>query len=117
MVMSVNPGISTTDARAKGFEDAVKEDSKFPYLGVQYSKNDPATAANLIGSALAKRVERGAALLQEWLQTIHDLEGTHFAGALYSALGKYSRPLTEAGSKVVAVLQECEPDRTHSLTR
>ena len=29
MVMSVNPGISTTDARAKGFEDAVKEDSKF----------------------------------------------------------------------------------------
>ncbi len=29
MVMSVNPGISTTDARAKGFEDAVKEDPKF----------------------------------------------------------------------------------------
>jgi ABC-type sugar transport system substrate-binding protein len=52
--MSVNPGISTTDLRAKGFEDAVKEDSKFPYLGVQYSKNDPATAANLIGSALQK---------------------------------------------------------------
>ena len=54
MVMSVNPGISTTDARAKGFEDAVKEDSKFQYLGVQYSKDDPATAANLIGSALQK---------------------------------------------------------------
>jgi ribose transport system substrate-binding protein len=54
MVMSVNPGISTTDARAKGFEDAVKEDSKFQYLGVQYSKNDPATAANLISSALQK---------------------------------------------------------------
>ena len=54
MVMSVNPGISTTDARAKGFEDAVKEDSKFQYLGVQYSKNEPAIAANLIGSALQK---------------------------------------------------------------
>ena len=54
MMMSVNPGISTTDARAKGFEDAVKEDSKFQYLGVQYSKNDPATAANLMGSALQK---------------------------------------------------------------
>jgi ribose transport system substrate-binding protein len=38
MIMSVNPGISTTDARAKGFEDAVKEDSKFQYLGVQYSR-------------------------------------------------------------------------------
>jgi ribose transport system substrate-binding protein len=54
MVMSVNPGISTTDARAKGFEDAVKEDPKFQYLGVQYSQNQPATAANLIGSALQK---------------------------------------------------------------
>jgi ribose transport system substrate-binding protein len=54
MIMSVNPGISTTDARAKGFEDAVKEDSKFQYLGVQYSKDDPATAANLMGSALQK---------------------------------------------------------------
>jgi hypothetical protein len=52
----------------------------------------------LTSSALRyKRVERGAALLQEWLQTTHDLEGTHFAGALYSAVGKYSRPLTEAG--------------------
>jgi ribose transport system substrate-binding protein len=49
MIMSVNPGISTTDARAKGFEDAVKEDPKFQYLGVQYSK-----AANLMGSALQK---------------------------------------------------------------
>ena len=54
MVMSVNPGISTTDARAKGFEDAVKEDPKFQYLGVQYSKNEPAIAANLIGAALQK---------------------------------------------------------------
>ena len=54
MVMSVDPGISTTDARAKGFEEAVKADSKFTYLGVQYSHNDPATAANIIGSALQK---------------------------------------------------------------
>jgi ribose transport system substrate-binding protein len=54
MVMSVNPGISTTDARAKGFEDAVKEDSKFQYVGVQYSKNEPAEAARLIGAALQK---------------------------------------------------------------
>jgi ribose transport system substrate-binding protein len=54
MVMSVNPGISTTDARAKGFEDAVKEDSKFQYLGVQYSKNEPSIAANLMGAALQK---------------------------------------------------------------
>jgi ribose transport system substrate-binding protein len=54
MVMSVDPGISTTDARVKGFEDAVNQDSKFKYLGVQYSHDDPATAANIMGSALQK---------------------------------------------------------------
>ncbi|HST82181.1 MAG TPA: ABC transporter substrate-binding protein [Kineosporiaceae bacterium] len=54
MIMSVDPGISTTDARAKGFEEAAKADSKFSYLGVQYSHNDPATASNLMSSALQK---------------------------------------------------------------
>ena len=54
MVMSTDPGVSTVDARIKGFEEAVKADSKFTYLNVQYSHNDPATAANLIGSALQK---------------------------------------------------------------
>jgi ribose transport system substrate-binding protein len=54
MIMSVDPGISTTDARAKGFEDAVKADPSFTYLGVQYSHNDPATASNIMSSALQK---------------------------------------------------------------
>ena len=52
--MSTDPGVSTVDARIKGFEDAVKADPKFTYLNVQYSHNDPATAANLMGSALQK---------------------------------------------------------------
>lgn len=54
LVISVDPGISTTDARVKGFEDAVKGDSAFSYLGVQYSHNDPATAAKLVSAALQK---------------------------------------------------------------
>jgi ribose transport system substrate-binding protein len=54
MVMSVDPGISTTDQRAQGFEQAAKADPKFQYLGVQYSHNDPATASNLMSSALQK---------------------------------------------------------------
>jgi ribose transport system substrate-binding protein len=54
MVMSTDPGISTVDQRIKGFQDAAKADSKFQYLPVQYSHNDPATAANLMGSALQK---------------------------------------------------------------
>jgi ribose transport system substrate-binding protein len=54
MVMSTDPGVSTVDARVKGFEDAAKADPKFTYLNVQYSHDDPATAANLMGSALQK---------------------------------------------------------------
>ena len=54
LAISVDPGISTTDARVKGFEDAAKADSTFTDLGVQYSHNDPATAAQLVTAALQK---------------------------------------------------------------
>jgi ribose transport system substrate-binding protein len=54
LVMSTDPGISTLDARIQGFENAAKADPKFSYLGVQYSHNDPATAARLLTAALAK---------------------------------------------------------------
>jgi ribose transport system substrate-binding protein len=54
MVMSTDPGVSTVDQRIQGFEKAAKADSKFQYLNVQYSHNDPATASNLISSALQK---------------------------------------------------------------
>lgn len=54
LVMSTDPGVSTLDQRVKGFEDAVKADSSFTYVGVQYSHNDPAEAARLITAALAK---------------------------------------------------------------
>lgn len=52
LVVSVDPGISTTDARAKGFEDAVAEDSNFESLGVEYSHNEPAEAARIVTAAL-----------------------------------------------------------------
>ncbi|MCU7724324.1 ABC transporter substrate-binding protein [Actinoplanes sp. KI2] len=54
MVMSTDPGVSTVDQRIQGFEQAAKADPKFQYLPVQYSHNDPATAANLISSALQR---------------------------------------------------------------
>jgi ribose transport system substrate-binding protein len=54
MVMSTDPGVSTVDARVKGFQNAVAADKAFTYLNVQYSHNDPVTAANLMGSALQK---------------------------------------------------------------
>jgi ribose transport system substrate-binding protein len=54
LAISVDPGISTVDARVKGFSDAAATDSKFKYVGVQYSHNDPATAAQLVTAALQK---------------------------------------------------------------
>lgn len=54
LVVSVQPGISTTDARAKGFQDAVAQDSKYTDLGVQYSQNEPQKAAQIVTAALQK---------------------------------------------------------------
>lgn len=60
-----------------------------------------------VSSADPATVARGADLLNMSLQLTHDLGGTHFTGALYSALGKYGQPLSAAGRKnVVAVLQD-----------
>lgn len=54
LIVSNEPGISTTDARAAGFEAAVAEDSNFESVGVQYSHNDPAEAARIVTAALQK---------------------------------------------------------------
>jgi ribose transport system substrate-binding protein len=54
LVISTDPGVSTVDARVKGFKDAAAGDSSFNYLGVQYSHNEPATAARLVTAALQK---------------------------------------------------------------
>ncbi|MDQ1082633.1 MULTISPECIES: sugar phosphate isomerase/epimerase [Microbacterium] len=52
-------------------------------------------------------VARGAKLLQDSLQITYDLGGTHFTGALYSALGKYGHQLSSAGrANVVATLKD-----------
>lgn len=54
LVISTDPGVSTLDQRVAGFEEAAKADSTFQYLGVQYSHNEPAQAAQLVNAALAK---------------------------------------------------------------
>jgi ribose transport system substrate-binding protein len=72
MMMSVDPGISTTDQRAAGFEAAVKADPKFSYIGIQYSHDDPATAANLMGSALQKDPD----LVGVFATNLYSAEGT-----------------------------------------
>jgi len=78
-VVNVKPGISTTDARAEGFEAGAKE-AGLDYIGQEYSQDEPARAASIVKSILAKNP---------------DLKGI-FATNLFSAEGAASG-LREAG--------------------
>jgi D-psicose/D-tagatose/L-ribulose 3-epimerase len=63
-------------------------------------------------------VDRGAQLLADSLRVTRELGGTVLTGALYSALGKYSAPLTDAGrANVVRVLRELAAEAAgHGMT-
>lgn len=54
-VVTVNtqPGVSTVDARVKGFEDGLKKASGIHDLGQQYSGDDAAKASSTVTSSLA----------------------------------------------------------------
>lgn len=55
LVISTDPGVSTVDARIKGFEDEIKANhAGVGYLGVQYSHNDVGEASRIVNAALAK---------------------------------------------------------------
>jgi ribose transport system substrate-binding protein len=54
LVVNVKPGISTTDARGKGFEEGLKGKPGVQYLGQQYNNDDPAKAASIVTATLAK---------------------------------------------------------------
>jgi ribose transport system substrate-binding protein len=53
LVINVNPGISTTDARAKGFDDEIKKTPGVTALPVQYTNDEPAKAAALVNATLS----------------------------------------------------------------
>ena len=54
IVISVKPGVSTTDARIKGFQDQIKAaHANITLLPVQYDNDDPAKAAQIVQSTVA----------------------------------------------------------------
>lgn len=54
MGIGVKPGISTTDARDKGFQDAVKASGgKYTFISQEYSQNEPSIAAQVTTAAIA----------------------------------------------------------------
>ena len=86
MVVNVKPGISTTDARGKGFETGAKA-AGLNYLGQQYDNDDPAKAAAVVTATLSKNP---------------DLKGI-FAANLFSAEGAASG-LKQAGKSNVKIV-------------
>ncbi len=52
LVVGHEPGISTNEARIKGFLDALEADPKFTALPTQYAQNDPAEGARIVTSTL-----------------------------------------------------------------
>jgi ribose transport system substrate-binding protein len=73
-VSNVNPGISTTDARAQGFEDEAKK-LGLDYVGLEYNDDDPAKAAAIAKAQLAKNPD------------LAGIFGTNLFGAEGSATG------------------------------
>ncbi|ABG05520.1 Twin-arginine translocation pathway signal [Rubrobacter xylanophilus DSM 9941] len=52
LLISVKPGISTTDQRKQGFEEAIKQYPDIEYLGTEYCNDDPTQAASITTSTL-----------------------------------------------------------------
>src|SRR3954447_342230 len=100
-VVNVKPGISTTDARGKGFEEGAKA-LGLTYVGQQYDDDDPAKAAAVTKAALAKNP---------------DLKGI-FATNLFSAEGAASG-IREAGKlgKVKIVGFDAGPKQVEDLKK
>jgi ribose transport system substrate-binding protein len=73
-VNNVNPGISTTDARAQGFEDEAKS-LGLEYVGMEFNDDDPAKAAAIAKAQLAKNPD------------LAGIFGTNLFGAEGSATG------------------------------
>src|SRR4051794_38807421 len=98
-VVNVKPGISTTDLRAKGFQEGAKT-AGLQYLGQQYDQDDPAKAASIVKAILARNP---------------DLKGI-FATNLFSAEGA-ATGLKEAGKlgKVKIIGFDAGPKQVQDL--
>jgi D-psicose/D-tagatose/L-ribulose 3-epimerase len=100
--LSLHDVANLDTAHAKAALDAAGLDvvcSRGLAFSADVSSEDPETVA------------RGAQLLADSLDVVEALGGTHFTGALYSALGKYGAPLSPTGrDNVVGVLTDLAAD-------
>jgi len=102
MVISVTPGISTTDQRKQGFEEAIKKYPNIEYLGTEYCNDDPVKAASITTSTL---------------QSTPDLKGI-FGANVFSGQGA-GTGVRQTGKKdqVSVVAFDASPTQVEDLRR
>src|SRR5436190_6776434 len=97
MVMSVKPGISTTDLRAQGFKQSIQSKPALKDIGVQYDNDDPAKAASIVSATLSKNPD----LKGIFATNLFSAEGAATALRQRGLLGKVKIVGFDAGPKQV----------------
>jgi ribose transport system substrate-binding protein len=99
-VNNVNPGISTTDLRAKGFAEQAKK-LGLQYIGQQFNGDDPAKAASIVNAVIAKNPD----LKGIFATNLFGAEGSATALRQSGKLGKVKIVGFDAGPKQVQDLK------------
>jgi ribose transport system substrate-binding protein len=102
MVVNVKPGISTTDQRGQGFEQAVKGKPGVTYLGQEYDDDDPAKAASIVSATLSKHPDLNGI----FAANLFSAEGAATALRQAGKLGKVKIVGFDAGPKQVQDLKD-----------
>jgi ribose transport system substrate-binding protein len=102
LVINVKPGISTTDQRGAGFEKVIKSTPDATYLGQQYNNDDPAKAASIVTSTLAKNPD----LTGIFATNLFGAEGAATGLRQAGKLGKVKIVGFDAGPKQVQDLKD-----------
>ena len=102
LVIDNQPGISTSDDRVAGFEEAIAEDSAFEYVGVEYAQNQPARAAQIVTSTLQKHPD----LVAVFATNIFSAEGAATGIEQAGVAGEVQVVGFDAGPAQVEALQD-----------
>jgi ribose transport system substrate-binding protein len=101
MVVNVDPGISTTDQRQQGFEEAIAEYPNIEYLGTEFSHNQPEQAAQIVTATLAARPDLAGVFGANLFSAEGAATGARQAGASDLQIVSF-----DAGPAQVAQLEE-----------
>lgn len=102
LVIDNQPGISTSDDRVRGFEEAVAEDGSFEYVGVEYAQNQPSRAASIVTSTLQRHPDLKAI----FATNIFSAEGAATGIAQAGVSGEVQVIGFDAGPAQVEALQD-----------